>query len=636
MTDPRTVRCPCCDGTGRAGTEAGGRGPSKEALLRAELVRVWDVAGSLERFAAGAYETAGAAIAGLVTDLEDARNGIAERDRRIADLERQLAVHEGWGRDGTVDGTADGSGDGSAKPTMTRADHRLASARFEAAKGGGDPDAIRKRKLGAQPGHRGSARRGPADRTVEFRPELCGLCGRADLKIARIVRKMVGDLAEARRRTVLMMYVIRIGRCPGCGALTAPHTDAISGTSFGPLLRATLQAFERAHNTEDDMRLMLREIEGASFSIGAISNCMTAMADHIDGPVLAVPDEEPMVMDGAGLRGYSSPVEPPSNIPDTEYRRQDAALTRLSSLWTSFMPQPASVRIVERASMDPHVRTDETSHQVGSDRVQASVAETTRTAQVRVVPHRDASTLRDIWGWMEDRPAMRDGTTGYEWHMGILSRCLIHLLRDAEKSSMEHDLGSPQYDRHQMLRAVYRDAKLAGWQVERLAGGPVRCASHLGLVDRVPGLAAFADGQIGRLAGRVRMIIESFPADSVATTLSNAVGNMFAAVRIPGMPLHNNGTERTIRDMLVVDRRRIRFPDWRAARNFSVLRTFAATCEKNGMSAYQATARMAQDPTWDIFTDGIPPPILSCGGATPADDRAASAAPARVRPRLQP
>ncbi len=86
MTDPRTVRCPCCDGTGRAGTEAGGRGPSKEALLRAELVRVWDVAGSLERFAASAYETAGAAIAGLVADLEDARNGIAERDRRIADL----------------------------------------------------------------------------------------------------------------------------------------------------------------------------------------------------------------------------------------------------------------------------------------------------------------------------------------------------------------------------------------------------------------------------------------------------------------------------------------------------------------------------------------------------------------------
>ncbi len=36
-----------------------------------------------------------------------------------------------------------------------------------------------------------------------------------------------------------------------------------------------------------------------------------------------------------------------------------------------------------------------------------------------------------------------------------------------------------------------------------------------------------------------------------------------------------------------------------------LLRTFAATCEKNGISAYQATARMAQDPAWDIFTDGV-------------------------------
>ena len=103
------------------------------------------------------------------------------------------------------------------------------------------------------------------------------------------------------------------------------------------------------------------------------------------------------------------------------------------------------------------------------------------------------------------------------------------------------------------------------------------------------------------------MIIGSFPADGVSTTLSNATPHMFSAIRIPGMPLHNNDTERTIRDLLVVDRRRVRFPSWRAARNFSILRTFAATCEKNGTFAYQTTIRMARDPAWDIFTDGIPP-----------------------------
>ena len=216
---------------------------------------------------------------------------------------------------------------------------------------------------------------------------------------------------------------------------------------------------------------------------------------------------------------------------------------------------------------------------------------------------------------------------------GVLSRCDVHLLRATEDASMEHDLGSPQYDRHQMMRAVYRDAKLANGQVEQMAGGPLRCASQLGRIDRVPGLSGFAGGRIKWLAGRVRKIIGSFPADQAATTLSDAVDCMFEAIRIPGMPLNDNPTELTIRDRVVVERRRVRFPDRRAARNFSVLRTFAATCEKNGISAYQATVRMAQDPFWDIFTDGIPPPVLG-GGAAPADKRAASAEPDRVLPRL--
>ena len=143
----------------------------------------------------------------------------------------------------------------------------------------------------------------------------------------------------------------------------------------------------------------------------------------------------------------------------------------------------------------------------------------------------------------------------------------------------------------------------------------------------MPGLSELADARIARLTERTRMIIESFPADGVSTTISNALPHMFSAVRIPGMPLHNNDTERSIRDLLVVDRRRVRFPDWRGARNFSTLRTFAATCERNGISAYQATTMMARDPAWDIFTDGIPPPI-SRGGVAPGDERAASAEPA--------
>ena len=620
---PGTARCPCCRGTGRILVGPGSRRPTKEeAQLRSELIRVWDMAGSLEGLAADIYETAGEAISSLVADLENAGSGIAERDRLISDLERQLAVHQGW--DGDAPGEEPGKKDG--QPAMTRDEHRLASARFEAAKNGSDPSLITKKKRGAQSGHRGVSRRERTEGTVVFRPELCRYCGRADLVIVRIIRKRFRDLAEARRSTISLMYVIRVGQCPGCDIRTIPHTDAIPGTSLGPRTRATLQAYERAHNTEDDMAMMLREIENADVSAGAVSNCISAMADHIDGDVLAIPYEEPVILDPVDLRGYRSPVAPPSDIPDTEFHRQDALLTQRSNLWTSFQPQPAMVQIVERASMDPYVRTDETGHQVEHDGVQASVAETARTTQISIISHRDAVTLRSIWGWMEHPPAMRDGTTGYEWHQGILSRCLVHLLRDAEESSMENELGSPQYDRYQMMRALYQDTKLTCKQAEQLAGGPLRCASQLGIIARIPGLAEFIDARIDQLTERAQMIIGLFPADSVTTTLANALPHMFTAPRVPGMPASNNDTERSVRDLLAVDRRRVIFPNWRAARNFAILRTFAATCEKNGISAYQATIRMARDPTWSIFTDGIPPPIFG-GGAAPKDEQAVSAEP---------
>ena len=487
MTGTPTIPCSCCGGAGMVGAD--GRGRSEAALLRAELVRVWGVAGSLERLAADIYETAGAAISSMAADLGDARDGMDERDRRISDLERQLAVHEGWGRkDGQTGNQTGDRKDGNApQETMTRAEYRLASDVFEAARNGGEPGSIKKRKSGAQPNHRGRASSDRPGQTIPFRPDMCRCCGRTDLETVSVIRKRVLDLAGARRKTTLSMYVIRTGRCPGCGAETSPHTDAVPGTSLGPRLRATLQAYERAHNTEQDMRVMLAEIEGVHLSTGTISNCITAMAGHLDGDVLSIPGEEPVVPDPPDLRGYRCPVAPPTDIPDTEYHRQDAVLTRRSNLWTSLQPQPAIVRIAERASMDPRVRTDETGHRVGPDGVQASVAETVHTVQVRVIPRRNAATLRSIWGWSEDRPAMRDGTAGYEWHRGDPSRCNVHLLRDAEESSMENDLGSPpQYDRHRMMLAVYRDANLARLQVERLAGGPLRCAAIWGSSTACP------------------------------------------------------------------------------------------------------------------------------------------------------
>ncbi len=151
-------------------------------------------------------------------------------------------------------------------------------------------------------------------------PEMCRCCGRTDLEIVLIIRKRVHGLAETRWRTILMMYVIRTGRCPGCGALSTSHTDAIPGTSLGPRLCATIQAYERAHNTEQDMRLVLAEIDGIVLSARTISGCITVTADHSDWDVLSSRARSPLYL---APRTSASTAARWSrrDVPNTEYHR---------------------------------------------------------------------------------------------------------------------------------------------------------------------------------------------------------------------------------------------------------------------------------------------------------------------------
>ena len=171
-------------------------------------------------------------------------------------------------------------------------------------------------------------------------------------------------------------------------------------------------------------------------------------------------------------------------------------------------------------------------------------------------------------------------------------------------------MGSDQYERHKMLKSIYHDANRARKEIEERAGGPARCASQLGAMLKVPGLAEFADSAMSALSDRIDMLVQSFEPDDVTTTIKRARDHMLTGLLFPGLLLHNNDTERIFRDGFVMDRKCNPFPNWTAARNFSANRSFALTCEKNGISAYHAAMRMAQDPSWDVFTSGIPPPIM--------------------------
>ena len=272
------------------------------------------------------------------------------------------------------------------------------------------------------------------------------------------------------------------------------------------------------------------------------------------------------------------------------------------------MPQPVVVRIVERASIDPHAGTDESVCKVRGEEARVAVAQTPHTVQMRVAEHADKPALKRMFHWMVDRPAMRGGAV-YGWHRGAPGRCNVHILRKSEKSAMDTPMGPDRYERHKIPNSTYRDADRARKEIKKRAGGPARCASHLGIMAKVPGLAEFADSAISALSDRIDMPVQSFEPDGVTTTIRRARDHMLTGLLSPGLLLHNNDTER-IPGGFVMDRKCNPFPNWTAARNFSANGSFALTCEKNRISVYDAAVRMAQDPSWNMFASGIPPPVM--------------------------
>ena len=192
---------------------------------------------------------------------------------------------------------------------------------------------------------------------------------------------------------------------------------------------------------------------------------------------------------------------------------------------------------------------------------------------------------------------------------------------------MKGSLNSPEYLRYLMFQKIYHDAKEIAAEVTRRAGGPIRSACDIGIIRRIPELYGFVEAGIARFTDRLQAITDSFEPDGATTTLKGAIRDCFTAIRYPGLALHNNVTEQTIRDKVIPPRRRSSFPNWKAADNFSILRTFSATCKKNGASVRDTILAMANDPSWGLFTLGIPPPILRPGDAQ-APDPMLSAMPA--------
>ena len=188
----------------------------------------------------------------------------------------------------------------------------------------------------------------------------------------------------------------------------------------------------------------------------------------------------------------------------------------------------------------------------------------------------------------------------------------MHVIRNVEGVNIDlNEFGTSEHVALNMLKDLYGSAKEVAKEVTKRAGDAIRSACDIDRVLRDPELLKYANGRVAELEDALRTIIAGCGNKDIRTILTNAGPYLFAFIYYPGMPLHSNGSERIIRSWVAVVRRANGpFPNWTAARNFSILQTFAATCIKNGLSAHDSILAMAENPDWGIFTACVPSPIF--------------------------
>lgn len=222
----------------------------------------------------------------------------------------------------------------------------------------------------------------------------------------------------------------------------------------------------------------------------------------------------------------------------------------------------------------PWVQIDETKFRRGDGHwgyvwvVYAGIA-----VYVVFTPNREAANLAAHFGWLAGMAAVCDGYAGYPGFFGMIQRCWRHLLSDAEKLAVKN--GGADEARYDALLSFYNRIK----KMETLA--PLTCTELSRQAYRIA--ASYGDADMG-------------------TTLRNALPHMFAFLSCPGMPPHNNDTERAIRDGIIPQRNaRHKTVTAEGREAFSRLLTFTLTARRQGMSAARAFLEYLLDRNWDIF-----------------------------------
>ena len=268
-------------------------------------------------------------------------------------------------------------------------------------------------------------------------------------------------------------------------------------------------------------------------------------------------------------------------------------------------------RCRERLTMEPRMGIDETKEIVDGTWCHAIVAVSPKVVMVAVRPRKNTKTINWLFGGMLHVCVVHDRIAIYNGFAGMHQECWAHLIRRFRKLAEKYKTGSPEYDRYVVIKALYKRAKDLADRVAEFLGVPTNAAEMAACQHKLESIWHVFEPEYDSIMAGLKGLVKDLDGQEPGKYLENMLHRALTFVKCPGTPGTNNETEGGIRWNAIRPRHVFgALPNWRAARNFSIIQTFAATCKKNGVSPYHAVLARGLDPDWDVFTSKAHPPIF--------------------------
>ena len=261
--------------------------------------------------------------------------------------------------------------------------------------------------------------------------------------------------------------------------------------------------------------------------------------------------------------------------------------------------------------MASHMGIDETMALAVGARCHAIVAVSPKVVMVVVRPRKNTRIINWLFGGMLHVCVVHDRIAIYNGFAGMHQECWAHLIRRFLKLAQKHGLGSPEYERYVAIKALYKRAKDLAERVAAVLGVPANAAEMAACRHRLEAMWHVFGPEYDSIMDGLQGLVKELDGREPGEYLRKMLHRSLTFVKRPGTPGTNNFTEGGIRWNVIRPRHVFgALPNWRAAKNFGVIQTFAATCRKNGTSPYHAVLARGRHPDWDVFTSEAHPSIF--------------------------